>query len=84
MSPASVAQGTVSQADLDLERRVKTPVELNDDAIVVAGLAETLQRRLDEAHNGNDIDDALNLAWAFAALAQLAQLLSDRIGDYAG
>jgi len=83
MNPASVSEGTVTQAELDRERRLKRPVDLNDDAIVLAGLAETLQRRLEDAQSEDAIDDALNLGWAFAALAQLAQLLSDGIGLYA-
>lgn len=64
-------------------RDIKQPHKLNDDAIVLAGLAETLQRRFDEAHHEGGIDDAMNLSWAYEALAQLAKTLADNISDYA-
>ena len=74
---------TLPAVGAQVEPPVRPPHKLNDDAIVLAGLAETLQRRFDDAQSQDGIDDALNLSWAYEALSQLAKTLADRISDYA-
>jgi hypothetical protein len=61
----------------------KTPQKLNDEAIYIAGLAETLQCMLEASisEDGNELEGALNLSFSFMALSELAKTLSERIGD---
>jgi len=80
---AATPAGAASALDDGLGCALKAPHELNDIAIYVAGLAEVLQQKLDEAQHRKGVEDAMNISWAYNALGQMANDLAEQISQYA-
>jgi hypothetical protein len=67
-----------------MELPIKQPHQLNDDAINLVKLAETLQESLEYSCNCSGITDTFRLSCAYETLAELATLLAYRISEYDG
>ena len=57
--------------------------ELNDEAIRITGLAESLCFVAGETVVAGDFKDAQNLSWAYECLAGAANALAKRLGEVA-
>ena len=80
---AKTPTGAASALSAGLGCELKEPHKLNDVAIFIAGLAEVLQQKLEEAQHCNGIEGAINLSLAFDALGSMASDLAEQISQYA-
>ena len=62
---------------------LKDPAKLNDVAIYIVGLATVLRLVKLLLQHCKGIEDAMNLSWAYKALAEMVSDLGEQIGDYA-
>jgi hypothetical protein len=65
------------------EQSTRIGAELNDQAVQITGLAESLCFVSGETIVTNDFSRAMQLAWAYEALAETAQVLASRLKEVA-